>query len=132
MYNVSPTPSPTTPLTTTTTITCTGKLASAPVKPNPTKMSTRTAAFDAHLTMFAETGDVEDKAFRYIIGATAQLIAAPKAANSPSIPPSRLTAFKGNSNKGYRSRNQKKQRVKPCRSSRKSKKTPGTRKPTSS
>jgi hypothetical protein len=35
--------------------------------------------------MFAETGDALDKAFLYIIGATAQLIAAPKAANSPII-----------------------------------------------
>jgi hypothetical protein len=36
--------------------------------------------------MFAETGDALDKAFLYSIGATAQLIAAPKAAISPSIP----------------------------------------------
>jgi hypothetical protein len=35
--------------------------------------------------MFAETGDVPDKAFLYSIGATAQLNAAPKAANSPII-----------------------------------------------
>jgi hypothetical protein len=61
-----------------------GKLAKAPALPNANNRNNSTAALLAQRTMFAERGFALNKARLYNIGATAQQIAAPKAANSPS------------------------------------------------
>jgi hypothetical protein len=84
MYKVSPIPKPTTPLTTVMTTTPVGKLAKAPALPNANNRNNSTAALLTQRTIFAETGFALNKARLYNIGATAQHIAAPKAANSPS------------------------------------------------
>jgi hypothetical protein len=85
MYSVSPIPKPINPLATITTTASIGKAATAPALPNANRTITRTAALLAQRTMLAEIGFILNKARLYRIGATAQLTAAPNAANSPSI-----------------------------------------------
>jgi hypothetical protein len=130
MYKVSPTPNPTTPLTTTTATTGRGNCATAPANPETSNTSTRTAAFVAHRMIFAEKGDTPDSAFLYIMGATAQLIAAPKAANSPIIPDALASELlKAAAIKVIGSRKHKGDNV--CSLNRESKKPQEKRKPTS-
>ncbi len=64
-----------------------------PTRPEAASTSKRTVEFVKHLTRFAENGEVDVNAILYIIGAIVQLIAAPRAANSPIIFHTCLTAF---------------------------------------
>jgi len=85
MYRVSPMPRPIIPLAITIVIVWVGSEVSVPIWPARIRIVTRMLAFVARRMMFAEMGLVFVSAFLYIMGAIAQLMAAPRAASSPII-----------------------------------------------